>query len=194
MDCNILKLKNLTNESNKTLFVNGEVCMESFFQGVYDFFSNNIILITVVLVLVTIATILEKSEKIATPISTLIKKHKAKRKREEEMFDAVQTILTEVQELKDKDNEKNNHFANIDSKLDDLSARVLENEADRLRDVLFGCGNNCRRGIFLDTDSYRHIQEVYLKYSETLHKNGPGKQEYNYITNYYNSQDFSKDT
>ena len=168
--------------------------MESFFQGVYDFFSNNIILITIVLVLVTIATILEKSEKISTPISTLIKKHKAKRKREEEMFDAVQTILTEVQELKDKDNEKNDHFAKIDSKLDALSARVLENEADRLRDVLFGCGNNCRRGIFLGTDSYRHIQEVYFKYSNKLRQNGAGKQEYDYITNYYNSQDFSKDT
>lgn len=168
--------------------------MESFFQGVYDFFSNNIVLITVVLVLVTIATILEKSEKIATPISTLIKKHKEKRKREEEMFNAVQTILIEVQELKDKDNEKNDHFAKIDSKLDSLSEKVLENETDRLRDVLFDWGNRCRRKEYLSGENYRHIQDVYTKYSQELKMNGSGHDEYEFITQYYNSQDFNKNT
>lgn len=175
--------------------------MESFFQGVYNFFSNNIVLITIVLVLVTIATILEKSEKIATPISTLIKKHKEKIKKEEEkekqnqeMFNAVQTILIEVQELKDKDKEKNLHFEKIDSKLDDLSARVLENEADRLRDVLFDWGNRCRRKEYLSGENYRHIQDVYTKYSQELKMNGSGHDEYEFITQYYNSQDFNKIT
>lgn len=78
----------------------------------------------------------------------------------------------------------------INTRLDDLDTKVLENEADRLRSELFTCGNRCRRGIRLHPEEYDHILDVYTKYSEKLHKNGPGEAEMEFIRDYYNKQSF----
>ena len=79
---------------------------------------------------------------------------------------------------------------NIKTQLHQVKSNVLENEADRLRSELFDCGNRCRRNIRLHPEEMEHIRVVYHKYSDVLHQNGPGETEFNFITDYYNHQDF----
>jgi Mg2+ and Co2+ transporter CorA len=78
----------------------------------------------------------------------------------------------------------------LTTQLEQVKSNVLENEADRLRSELFDCGNRCRRHIRLHPEEMDHIRDVFQKYSEVLHKNGPGEKEFNFITDYYNKQDF----
>jgi hypothetical protein len=78
----------------------------------------------------------------------------------------------------------------LTTQLEQVKSNVLENEADRLRSELFDCGNRCRRRIRLHPEEMDHIRDVYRKYSEVLHKNGPGEKEFNFITDYYNKQEF----
>lgn len=175
--------------------------MEVFLLGVYNFFSSNIIVTTLILILGVLATIVEKSEKIKTPIQTIIKNRRARKQaiidREERKESMMQSMLSKldnleskVDKLEGKVDKLEGKVDKLEGKVDKLEDRVLENEADRLRDVLFTCGNACRRKVPLDGESYRHIQDVYKKYSETLHQNGAGHDEYEFITKYYNSQNF----
>lgn len=78
----------------------------------------------------------------------------------------------------------------LTSQLEQVKSNVLENEADRLRSELFDCGNRCRRRIRLHPEEMDHIRAVYQKYSEVLHQNGTGEREFNFITDYYNKQNF----
>ena len=80
----------------------------------------------------------------------------------------------------------------IEKRIDDIEQRVLENEADRIRTELFDCGNRCRRGIRLHPEEMDHLRTIFTKYSNTLHQNGQGKAEMEYIIDYYNHQDFPK--
>ena len=77
----------------------------------------------------------------------------------------------------------------IVDKLAELTERILENEADRLRSELFDCGNRCRRGIPLSGEEFRHIQGVFSKYFDELKCNGIGEDEYNFIKDYFNSKE-----
>lgn len=86
-----------------------------------------------------------------------------------------------IQDIKDTVN----HLVDIVSELSD---RIFKNEADRLRSELFACGNRCRRHIPLSGEEFRHIQEVFKKYSEELHCNSIGEDEYNFIKDYFNSE------
>lgn len=86
-----------------------------------------------------------------------------------------------IQEIKDKVNQ----IADIVS---ELSNRIFRNEADRLRSELFDCGNRCRRGIVLSGEEFRHIQDVFKKYSDELKCNGIGEDEYNFVKDYFNSK------
>lgn len=78
----------------------------------------------------------------------------------------------------------------LKTKLDKVETNVLENEADRLRSELFDCGNRCRRNIRLHPEEMEHMRVVYHKYADILHQNGAGKSEFDFITDYYNHQDF----
>lgn len=78
----------------------------------------------------------------------------------------------------------------LTTQLEQVKSNVLENEADRLRSELFDCGNRCRRRIRLHPEEMDHIRDVYRKYSDVLHKNGPGEREFNFIADYYDRQDF----
>ena len=78
----------------------------------------------------------------------------------------------------------------LNEQIDRVESNVLENEADRLRSELFDCGNRCRRNIRLHPEEMEHIREVYNKYSNVLNQNGPGEKEFNFITDYYNRQNF----
>lgn len=95
--------------------------------------------------------------------------------------EAIKREDTIVQDI----NEKVNQLVDM---MSELSERVFRNEADRLRSGLFDCGNRCRRGIPLSGEEFRHIQSDYKKYSEELHCNGIGEDEYNFIKDYFNSQ------
>lgn len=79
---------------------------------------------------------------------------------------------------------------NLKEEMVQVKSNVLENEADRLRSELFDCGNRCRRNIRLHPEEMEHIRVVFNKYSKVLHQNGPGETEFNFITDYYNHQDF----
>ena len=78
----------------------------------------------------------------------------------------------------------------LNDRLTRVEKNVLDNEADRLRSELFDCGNRCRRHIRLHPEEMEHIREVFTKYSKVLKQNGPGEREFNFITDYYNQQDF----
>ena len=75
------------------------------------------------------------------------------------------------------------------SKINDLTNTVTMNEQNRLRGELFNCGNRCRRNIPLYQEEFRFIQGVYQEYSEALHCNGIGKEEYLFIEEYFNSKE-----
>ena len=80
--------------------------------------------------------------------------------------------------------------ADFEQRLSRVEDNVLKNEADRLRSELFDCGNRCRRGIRLHPEEMDHIRAVFTKYSQKLGQNGTGENEYNFICDYYNHQDF----
>ena len=80
--------------------------------------------------------------------------------------------------------------ANFKVQLDQVKSNVLENEADRLRSELFDCGNRCRRNIRLHPEEMEHMRAVFNKYSNVLHQNGTGEDEFKFITAYYNRQNF----
>ena len=80
--------------------------------------------------------------------------------------------------------------ASLQKKLEKVEDNVLDNEADRLRSELFDCGNRCRRNIRLHPEEMEHIRVVFKKYSTVLKQNGQGEKEFNFITDYYNHQDF----
>lgn len=77
----------------------------------------------------------------------------------------------------------------VTESLAELSGRIFRNEKDRLRGELFNCGNRCRRGIPLTGEEFRYIQGVWTKYSEELHCNSIGEDEYIFIKDYFNSKE-----
>ena len=96
-----------------------------------------------------------------------------------------QTVAT----LTEAVNESRNDNAAIMKRIDGLQEKVLLNESDRLKSELFACGNQCRRGIVLHPEEFDHIREVYKNYNEELGQNHNGTMEFEYIYNYYNSQE-----
>lgn len=184
--------------------------MESFWQSIYDFFTNNITICAIVVALTFIATILEKSQNIWTPIQASFKYFKTKRqekkdkeikeeKQKEEMYVSIQSILKDIQGLKNdvqgcgnKDQETTEHLLKIDEKLNKLNDRVYENERDRIKGELSNCAARCMRGIKIYPEEFIHIQEIYDKYSNELHSNHRGTDNYNTIKSFYESQEFLK--
>ncbi len=78
----------------------------------------------------------------------------------------------------------------LDDRLTRVEKNVLENEADRIRAELFDCGNRCRRGIRLHPEEMEHVRTIFHKYKKVLKQNHEGDTEFDFITNYYNKQDF----
>ena len=76
----------------------------------------------------------------------------------------------------------------IDDRVVKIDKRVIDNEIDRLRDVIFTCGSRCRKGEIISEHEYDHLCDVYGKYHDVLHANGPGKLEFEFIVDYYNHQ------
>jgi hypothetical protein len=178
-----------------------------------------IVLVSIWLILHIIGFILDIKKK-AVPEIINIRGYIRRKKEDKQMIRECKELLSEFNAHYNTDNiTKRNDWMNgvnnsvknndaliekLDGKIDKLLAdneslktqlhqvksNVLENEADRLRSELFDCGNRCRRNIRLHPEEMDHIREVYHKYSVVLKQNGPGEKEFNFITDYYNRQDF----
>lgn len=107
-----------------------------------------------------------------------------------EVDDSVKSNDELIQKLDSKMDKLLETNETLTTQIEQVKSNVLENEADRLRSELFDCGNRCRRKIRLHPEEMEHIRAVYQKYSEVLHQNGTGEKEFNFITDYYNKQDF----
>lgn len=107
-----------------------------------------------------------------------------------EVDDSVRSNDELIQKLDGKMDKLLETNETLTTQLEQVKSNVLENEADRLRSELFDCGNRCRRHIRLHPEEMEHIRAVYKKYSDVLHQNGSGEKEFNFITDYYNKQDF----
>lgn len=84
------------------------------------------------------------------------------------------------------------HMQGIDTRLGKLDQRVLENERDRIKSELSEYASRCARGMKIYPEEMVHIEEMYAKYSNQLHCNHTGTQNYNTIANYYKNQDWLK--
>lgn len=84
------------------------------------------------------------------------------------------------------------HIQEIDASINKLDTRVLENERDRIKSELSEYASRCARGLKIYPEEMVHIEEMYTKYSNELHCNHTGTQNYNIIVNYYKSQDWLK--
>ena len=100
-----------------------------------------------------------------------------------------QLLKNEINDVKKEIGGVKTELSNVK---EDLSDKIFKNEKDRLKSELFDCGNRCRRKMPLYLEEFRHIQAVYEKYHDELHANGNGKEEYDFISTYFNSQ-FNQD-
>lgn len=106
----------------------------------------------------------------------------------------VQEKKLDVQEKKSDAADKQilSHMQGIDTRLDKLDQRVLENERDRIKSELSEYASRCARGMKIYPEEMLHIEEMYAKYSNQLHCNHTGTQNYNTIANYYKNQEWLK--
>ena len=100
----------------------------------------------------------------------------------------------DIQEKKSDATDKQilSHMQGIDTRLDKLDQRVLENERDRIKSELSEYASRCARGMKIYPEEMVHIEEMYAKYSNQLHCNHTGTQNYNTIANYYKNQEWVK--
>lgn len=139
-----------------------------------------------------IALIITVFKPIRATIVNYIKYKTNESKSDQERLDILAQIAVlnqTVATLTEAVNESRNDNAAIMKRIDGLQEKVLLNESDRLKSELFACGNQCRRGIVLHPEEFDHIREVYKKYNEELGQNHNGTMEFEYIYNYYNSQE-----
>ena len=106
----------------------------------------------------------------------------------------VQEEKLDIQEKKSDASDKQilSHMQGIDTRLDKLDQRVLENERDRIKSELSEYASRCARGMKIYPEEMVHIEEMYEKYSNQLHCNHTGTQNYNTIANYYKNQEWLK--
>ena len=106
----------------------------------------------------------------------------------------VQEEKLDIQEKKSDATDKQilSHMQGIDTRLDKLDQRVLENERDRIKSELSEYASRCARGMKIYPEEMVHIEEMYAKYSNQLHCNHTGTQNYNTIANYYKNQEWLK--
>ena len=139
-----------------------------------------------------IALIITVFKPIRATIVNYIKYKTNESKSDQERLDILAQIAVlnqTVATLTEAVNESRNDNVAIMKRIDGLQEKVLLNESDRLKSELFACGNQCRRGIVLHPEEFDHIREVYKKYNEELGQNHNGTMEFEYIYNYYNSQE-----
>lgn len=105
---------------------------------------------------------------------------------------AIKDINTKIASLEDSVGDILTRVNKIDSSIKTLDQRVFENERDRIKSELSEYASRCARGLKIYPEEMVHIEEMYSKYSDTLHCNHTGTQNYNIIVNYYKNQDWLK--
>lgn len=105
---------------------------------------------------------------------------------------AVKEINAKITALEGNVGEILERIDKIDDRIKTLDKRVFENERDRIKSELSEYASRCARGIKIYPEEMVHIEEMYTKYSNDLHCNHTGTQNYNIIANYYKSQDWLK--
>lgn len=105
---------------------------------------------------------------------------------------AVKEINAKITALEGNVGEILERIDKIDDRIKTLDKRVFENERDRIKSELSEYASRCARGLKIYPEEMVHIEEMYTKYSDTLHCNHTGTQNYNIIANYYKSQDWLK--
>lgn len=80
----------------------------------------------------------------------------------------------------------------LDERVEKLDKRVLENERDRIKAELSEYASRCARGMKLYPEEMVHIEEMYTKYSNEMHCNHTGTENYNIIVSYYKNQEWLK--
>lgn len=84
------------------------------------------------------------------------------------------------------------HIQEIDTSINKLDTSMLENERDRIKSELSEYASRCARGLKIYPEEMVHIEEMYSKYTNTLHCNHSGTQNYNIIVDYYKNQAWLK--
>lgn len=105
---------------------------------------------------------------------------------------AVKEINAKITALEGNVGEILERIDKIDDRIKTLDKRVFENERDRIKSELSEYASRCARGMKIYPEEMVHIEEMYTKYSNDLHCNHTGTQNYNIIANYYKSQDWLK--
>lgn len=105
---------------------------------------------------------------------------------------AVKEINAKITALEGNVGEILKRIDKIDDRIKTLDKRVFENERDRIKSELSEYASRCARGMKIYPEEMVHIEEMYTKYSNDLHCNHTGTQNYNIIANYYKSQDWLK--
>lgn len=135
-----------------------------------------------------IALIITIFKPIRAAIITKIKSKETESKSEQERRD----ILNQIDLLAKKVDVLLEDREVLIERVNSLQDKVLLNESDRIKSELFACGSRCRRGIILYPEEFEHIRELYEKYTHVLKQNHSGTMEYEYIYNYYNSQNLEQ--
>lgn len=73
--------------------------------------------------------------------------------------------------------------------LNEVKSDIHDNEKNRLRNELFNYGNRCRRGIALFYEEWEYIRIIGDRYLHRLNENSIGEDEYNFIRDYYYSDE-----
>lgn len=105
---------------------------------------------------------------------------------------AVKEINAKITALEGNVGEILERIDKIDDRIKTLDKRVFENERDRIKSELSEYASRCARGMKIYPEEMVHIEEMYTKYSNDLHCNHTGTQNYNIIANYYKSQNWLK--
>lgn len=132
---------------------------------------------------ITLATLIVK------PLRQRVVDSFTKKSQEKQINTDITNIKSKMAELNGKLDKVLANDEHIQNRLTSVEKNVLENEADRLKTELFDCGNRCRRGIYLHAEEFEHIRSVYRKYSNVLHCNSDGTNEWSFIFKYYNDQE-----
>lgn len=104
----------------------------------------------------------------------------------------IKDINTKIASLENSVGDILTRVNKIDSSIKTLDQRVFENERDRIKSELSEYASRCARGLKIYPEEMVHIEEMYAKYSDTLHCNHTGTQNYKIIVNYYKNQDWLK--
>lgn len=141
--------------------------------------------------LAVIAVIIENSEKIAAkPVSAFFSwlSRKMNSDKDEKLDEMKSVMIKYLETSSQKDEELQQAIDDLKKDMGDLRKNMDDNERDRIRAEIFRFGRLARLGSKITTEEWRHIQDIYYKYHDTLLGNGSITEEYSVIKGFYEDQ------